>query len=332
KIEEVVAKINEKYGRNVIARMSEIHNTGWISTGIITFDLLLKGWKRGTIAEIRGQWGTGKTTLIYRALAQAESGALIAVEGAGRLEETREWGKVCGIDWEKVYVTMPSNANEALDMLMDLVATNTFDVIALDSLGASSTQDTQDRLSEGKEPMQAGLARHVNPKIRLITSKFQPKDLLDASTYNNTVVLLSNHFYVGGMGGYYQYEETSGGRGKDFLSCRLIDLKTAPKTDRIEVKKDKASFPIGRTINVVFKKESVTGREGDETFIHIIRDPHDEYPQRGVCNVTMLKREIARVLSKRPKLEEVADNWQYWYEECYLALWGKEPEVRMRSL
>jgi recombination protein RecA len=108
-----------------------------LPTGSLALDLALGGgWPRGGIVEVFGNAGSGKTTLVLSAIAQAQkaggSAALIdADHGVWASALTR-----VGIDLERMTYCRTNRIEEAFAKIDELVRGGSTDVIVLDSIGA----------------------------------------------------------------------------------------------------------------------------------------------------------------------------------------------------
>src|SRR5213076_2878912 len=98
-----------------------------VPTGSIALDLALGagGVPRGRVTEIYGPESSGKTTLVYHIIAEAQRAGGIAAEHA--LDP--EYAKKCGVDIENLYVSQPDTGEQALEIAEALVRSGAIDVI-----------------------------------------------------------------------------------------------------------------------------------------------------------------------------------------------------------
>lgn len=299
-------EINKHLGRGVIVPASMLPSPSRRSTGIVTLDLALDGWQEGSIVELYGQYGTGKTTIALRSLALANKGLLVALEGC---RVSLEWGSTLGVDWGKVDIAKPETLEEVDAILYPCVRSRNYDTIVVDSMTAI-----------GGDGSVATMARKWNSIIRKVNAALQPLDMTKPETYNKTVVILLSHAYTD-VSGYYSTETTSGGRAKSYLAGVRIHLTTAPKSDLI---KDEDAI-VGRKIHCIFVKEGWRGQEMEETFVNIIRRPTPKYPQEGICNLSMMRYLVQQVTGRKISIPSIAEDWEALWKEVFNAYWGREP-------
>ena len=114
------------------------YEEGVIPTGSIVLDLALGigGLPRGRIIEIFGAESAGKTTLALSAVAQTQklggTAAYIDVEHA--LDPS--YSQKIGIDLDKLLVSQPDSAEQALEITEYLVKSGNVDLVVVDSVAA----------------------------------------------------------------------------------------------------------------------------------------------------------------------------------------------------
>jgi recombination protein RecA len=205
---DLIKKINKAAGGDLIKSAIEKAAKGVkkISSGVFTLDFALGGgYQVGMIHTFFGPQSGGKTSAVLRAIAQAQQlcgncwtrqvpklnkageetdkwececkdfrqviAAYIDVEGTLDLE----WAKRLGVDIERLLVSVPEYAEEALDMLEAFIREGTIDVIALDSLAFMSPKVEVEN-SNSKEYM--GLQARANTKgIRKMVSALNAMEL-----------------------------------------------------------------------------------------------------------------------------------------------------------
>ena len=109
-----------------------------IPTGSIALDLALGvgGLPRGRIVEIFGAESAGKTTLAMSAIAEAQAAggqaAFIDVEHA----MDPAYARLIGVDVEKLLISQPDSAEQALEITEYLIRSGALDIIVVDSVAA----------------------------------------------------------------------------------------------------------------------------------------------------------------------------------------------------
>ena len=110
------------------------------------------GWPRGTFIEIAGEESSGKTTLMYEALASFAKSfpdrgvAFIDMEGNFDSEYARHLG--VPVDDERFVYSLPQNGKQALTLVDQLMRTGMFSCIGLDSWAALSPPASADNNAE----------------------------------------------------------------------------------------------------------------------------------------------------------------------------------------
>ena len=109
-----------------------------VPSGVLGLDLAtgLGGLPRGHLTELLGAESSGKTTLLYAALAAAQrAGGLAAlVDAEGSADAEALLG--CGADLDELLVVVPESAADALAMLVILARCGGLDLLALSSVAA----------------------------------------------------------------------------------------------------------------------------------------------------------------------------------------------------
>jgi recombination protein RecA len=200
-------------------RMSEStvdQTIGAVPTGSIALDLALGvgGLPRGRIVEIFGAESAGKSTLALATIAEAQrmggSAAYIDVEHA--LDPT--YARAIGVDVEKLLISQPDSAEQALEITDYLVRSGALDVVVLDSVAALVP------MSELEGEMGD---THVGLQARLMSQAL--RKLTGSIHKTQTVALFINQLRekVGVFFG--SPEVTPGGRALKFYSSVRIDLR-----------------------------------------------------------------------------------------------------------
>src|SRR5205809_4967084 len=111
---------------------------GAVSTGSLALDLALGigGVPRGRIVEVFGPESSGKTTLIYHVIAEAQKlGGVCAFIDAEHAMDPLYAQKI-GVDIDELLVSQPDYGEQALEIADMLVRSGAVDVVAIDSVAA----------------------------------------------------------------------------------------------------------------------------------------------------------------------------------------------------
>ena len=218
-LELALAQIEKAFGRGAVMRLGESNldtTIKSIPTGSIALDLALGvgGLPRGRIIEIFGAESAGKTTLAMSAIAEAQAAggqaAFIDVEHA----MDPSYARLLGVDVEKLLISQPDSAEQALEITEYLIRSGALDIIVLDSVAALVPQA---ELEGDMGEMQIGLqARIMSKALRKLTGVIHKTD---------TVCIFINQLRekVGVVFG--SPEVTPGGRALKFYSSVRIDLR-----------------------------------------------------------------------------------------------------------
>ena len=99
-------------------------------------EVIRHGVPRGKIIEIIGPESSGKTTLMYHMIAQAQSQGKLAAFIDQEQTFDISYAQKVGVDTDKLVFSQPSYAEQALNVLDTLLRTGQFGIICFDSVAA----------------------------------------------------------------------------------------------------------------------------------------------------------------------------------------------------
>jgi recombination protein RecA len=187
-----------------------------ISTGSLSLDIALGGVgiPRGRVTELFGPESSGKTTLALHIIASAQqAGGVAAFIDAEHALDT-SWAKRLGVDVSSLLISQPDTGEQALDIVELLIASNSIDVIVVDSVAALTPQaEIEGQMGDTQMGAQARLMSKAMRKLTGIISK------------SKTALVFINQIRmrIGVMFG--NPETTSGGKALKFYSSVRIDLR-----------------------------------------------------------------------------------------------------------
>lgn len=239
---DVVKKMQKKYGDNAVVRMdsAKVEKIEAIPTGSLLLDYAIGigGVPRGRIIEVFGPESSAKTTVCLHTTSEAQkmgmNVAYIDVENALDIF----YAQRLGVNIEKLYISQPDSAEEALDIVENYVRSGDFGLIVIDSIAALVPR------AENEGEMGAS---HMGLQARLMSQAM--RKLQAQVRVTNTTLLFTNQIRmkIGVMWG--SPETTPGGNAMKFAASVRIRLS------RTNIKK--GDEIIGSTIKARIEKNKV---------------------------------------------------------------------------
>jgi len=217
-LELALSRIEKQFGRGAVMRLGETSrlNVEAIPTGSLALDLALGvgGIPRGRITEIYGQESSGKTTIGYHIIAEAQKRGGIAafVDAEHAVDAT--YAKNLGVDVDALLVSQPDTGEEALEIIDALIRSGAIDVIVLDSVAALVPKsEIEGEMGDSHVGLQARLMSQALRKIGGSVSK------------SNTAAVFINQIRekIGVMFG--NPETTPGGRALKFWASVRMEVR-----------------------------------------------------------------------------------------------------------
>jgi len=216
--ELVVSQIKSTFGQGSIMKMNESvdMDVEVISTGSLSVDLAtgVGGFPKGRIIEIYGPESSGKTSLALSTIAQAQKQGGIAAFIDAEHALDPDWAAKLGVKVNDLYLSQPSNGEEALEIVDNLVRSNAFDVIVIDSVAALVPKaELEGNMGDSQMGVQARL---MSQALRKLTA---------AISRSKTVVIFINQIRlkIGVMFG--NPETTTGGQALKFFATQRLDVR-----------------------------------------------------------------------------------------------------------
>lgn len=217
-LELALSRIEKQFGRGAVMRLGETSrlNVEAIPTGSLALDLALGvgGIPRGRITEIYGQESSGKTTIGYHIIAEAQKRGGIAafVDAEHAVDAT--YAKNLGVDVDALLVSQPDTGEEALEIIDALIRSGAIDVVVLDSVAALVPKsEIEGEMGDSHVGLQARLMSQALRKIGGSVSK------------SNTAAVFINQIRekIGVMFG--NPETTPGGRALKFWASVRMEVR-----------------------------------------------------------------------------------------------------------
>ena len=194
---------------------------------------------RGRIVEIFGPESSGKTTLVYHVIAEAQArgGVCAFVDTEHALDP--QYARRIGVNTEELLISQPDYGEQALEIVDVLVRSGAVDVVAVDSVAALTPKvELEGQMGEQTVGLQARLMSQALRKL--------------AGNLNraNTTCIFTNQIRekIGVMFG--SPETQPGGRALKFYSSQRLDIR------RIETLKE-GTEAVGNRVRVKVVKNKV---------------------------------------------------------------------------
>src|ERR671914_1091931 len=214
-----LGQIERQFGKGSIMRMGDEDaavRVSAIPTGALSLDLALGvgGMPRGRIVEGFGPGSSGKTTLGYHVLANAQKlGGICAFIDAEHAMDPA-YAKRIGVDIDELLVSQPDHGEQALEIADLLIRSGAVDIVAIDSVAALVPKaEIEGEMGDSHVGLQARLMSQALRKL--------------AGTLNRagTICVFTNQLRekIGVMFG--SPETTPGGRALKFYASVRLDMR-----------------------------------------------------------------------------------------------------------
>jgi len=242
-LDVALGQIERQFGKGSVMRMSDRPQVavGAVSTGSLALDMALGigGLPRGRIIEIFGPEASGKTTLVYHVMAEAQRrGGICAFIDAEHAMDP-QYARRIGVDIDQLLVSQPDTGEQALEITELLIRSGALDVVAVDSVAALVPKaEIEGEMGDS----------HVGLQARLMSQAL--RKLAGTLNRTDTICIFTNQLRekIGVMFG--NPETTPGGRALKFYSSVRLDIR------RIETLKDGAEA-FGNRVRVKVVKNKV---------------------------------------------------------------------------
>jgi recombination protein RecA len=199
-----------------------------VSSGSLLLDIHTGGgWPVGRIIEVYGPESSGKTTLCLQAIAEVQKtgGVACLIDMEHSLDPV--YAKALGVDLsqEKLLFSQPDSAEDALDLLQDIVISKAVSLVIVDSVAAL--------VPRAELEGQSGDAI-VGLQARLMSQAMRK---LNGPALNNEVTVIFTNQIRSKIGVIYGSPETlPGGNALKFYSSIRVDMR------RVAINKDKGNI------------------------------------------------------------------------------------------
>ena len=242
-LDVALGQIERQFGKGSVMRMSDRPQVavGAVSTGSLALDMALGigGLPRGRVVEIFGPEASGKTTLVYHVIAEAQRRGGIAAFIDAEHAMDPQYARRIGVDIDQLLVSQPDTGEQALEIGELLIRSGALDIVAVDSVAALVPKaEIEGEMGDS----------HVGLQARLMSQAL--RKLAGTLNRTDTICIFTNQLRekIGVMFG--NPETTPGGRALKFYSSVRLDIR------RIETLKDGAEA-FGNRVRVKVVKNKV---------------------------------------------------------------------------
>ncbi len=224
-LDVALGQIERQFGKGSVMKMNDqaALSVGAVSTGSLSLDLALGvgGLPRGRVVEIFGPESSGKTTLVYHVIAEAQRrGGICAFIDAEHAMDP-QYARRIGVNIDELLVSQPDTGEQGLEITELLVRSGALDVVAVDSVAALTPKaEIEGEMGDS----------HVGLQARLMSQAL--RKLAGTLNRTDTICVFTNQLRekIGVMFG--NPETTPGGRALKFYASVRLDIR------RIETLKD----------------------------------------------------------------------------------------------
>jgi recombination protein RecA len=243
-LQGALAQIERQFGKGSVMRMGDEGaqvKVDAIPTGALSLDLALGigGMPRGRIVEVFGPESSGKTTLVYHVIAEAQKlGGVCAFIDAEHAMDPL-YAQNLGVNIDELLVSQPDYGEQALEIADMLVRSGAVDLVAIDSVAALTPRaELEGQMGDQTVGVQARMMSQAMRKLAGNLNRTQ------------TLCLFVNQIRekVGVMFG--SPETQPGGRALKFYSSQRLDIR------RIETLKE-GTEAVGNRVRVKVVKNKV---------------------------------------------------------------------------
>src|ERR1700709_780916 len=251
-LQGALTQIERQFGKGTVMRMGDPGArvaVDAIPTGALSLDIALGigGVPRGRIIEIFGPESSGKTTLVYHLIAEAQKlvGVCAFIDAEHAMDPL--YAQRIGVDIDELLVSQPDYGEQALEICDMLVRSGAVDVVVIDSVAALTPRsELEGQMGDQTVGLQARMMSQAMRKLAGNLNRTQ------------TLCLFVNQIRekVGVMFG--PPEAQPGGRALEFCSSQRLDIR------RIETLKEGTEAVCNRVrVKVVKNKVAAPFRQAE---------------------------------------------------------------------
>src|ERR1700716_2252529 len=218
-LDAALSQIERAFGKGSIMRLGKNNNTmdvDTVPTGSLGLDIALGigGLPRGRVGEIYGPESSGKNTLPFHCLAEAQKkgGIFAFIDAEHALDPI--YARKLGVNTDDLLISQPDAGEQALEIADTLVRSGAVDVLVIDSVAALVPRaELEGEMGDSQPGLQARL---MSQALRKLTASINR---------SNTMVVFINQIRmkIGVM--YGSPETTTGGHALKFYASVRLDIR-----------------------------------------------------------------------------------------------------------
>jgi recombination protein RecA len=243
-LEMAVLQIERQFGKGAIMRMgdeSAAVRVAAIPSGSLGLDMALGvgGVPRGRVVEIFGPESSGKTTLAFHIIAEAQRGGGKAAFIDAEHAMDPLYARRIGVKVDDLLLAQPDHGEQALEIAELLIRSGALDVLVVDSVAALTPRaEIEGEMGDSHVGLQARLMSQALRKLAGTINKTQTTAIFINQLREKVGVMFGNP------------EVTPGGRALKFYSSVRLDIR------RIETLKE-GTEAVGNRVRVRVVKNKV---------------------------------------------------------------------------
>lgn len=214
-----MGQIDKMFGKGSVMRLGEMSariTTDVIPSGCLPLDIALGvgGMPRARISEIYGNESSGKTTLAYHIIAEAQKqgGTCAFIDAEHALDPM--YAAKCGVNVDELLLSQPDYGEQALDIADLLVRSGAIDLFVVDSVAALVPRaELEGEMGDNQVGLQARLMSKALRKLAGSLNKSRAAGIFINQIREKVGVMFGSP------------ETTPGGRALKFWSSVRIELR-----------------------------------------------------------------------------------------------------------
>ncbi|RLG15237.1 hypothetical protein DRN69_03325 [Candidatus Pacearchaeota archaeon] len=238
KLKDILRNLNKKYGKNTVYYANDEKEKERFPFNVKVIDEFIGGGiPVGNFTIIYGASGVGKSTLAYTQIAYLQKKDLVCCLLDLEHSFDPRYAEKIGIDNKKLILISPDNAEEAMDIIIQLCKEKVVNYICLDSIQALTPvgeNETSRGLEKSMEKNEmALLARQMGKFLRRIGTPVYKA---------NIGFLFIGQTRTQGLGTFFTTEGLSGGHALKHWASLILKIQRGMKSEAPKVKKEIVGF------------------------------------------------------------------------------------------